>query len=56
MPVMRGQDEEGTYYRWGKTGKKYYYRPGDENSRRRAKLRAQQQGIAARASGYEEGS
>ena len=52
MPVHRGQDSQGPYYQWGDHGKKYYYTAGDEESRKRAKDKAEAQGAAAHASGY----
>lgn len=51
MPVERGQDSDGPYYRYGKTGKKYRYKSGDKASRERAKKAAARQGRAVRASG-----
>lgn len=29
MPVHRGKDKLGKYYRWGNIGKKYYYIPNN---------------------------
>lgn len=55
MPVYRGRDSKGSYYQWGKSGKKYYYTSGDEQSRERAKNKAEKQGRAAYASGYKGG-
>lgn len=55
MPVRRGQDSKGPYYQWGNSGKKYYYKPGDKESRNRAKSMAEKQGKAAYASGYKGG-
>ena len=54
MPVKRGQDKQGRFYQWGTDGKRYYYRPEDESSRKRARARATMQGraIAAREGGY----
>jgi len=28
IPVERGVDSEGSFYRWGKKGKKYRYKEG----------------------------
>jgi hypothetical protein len=42
------------YYQWGESGKKYYYTPGNERARKRAKTKAKRQGAAAHASGYDE--
>lgn len=52
MPVHRGKDSKGPYYQWGDRGKKYHYESGDKSSREKAKKKAEQQGRAARASGY----
>ena len=52
VPVQRGRDSEGPYYQWGKSGKKYRYAAGEERSRATARKKAEQQGRAARASGY----
>jgi len=51
MPTQRGQDSKGPYYQWG-SGKKYYYEAGNEESRKRAKEKADRQGRAVRSSGY----
>jgi hypothetical protein len=53
VPVQRGKDSEGPYYRWGKSGKKYHYAAGEKSSRETARKKAEKQGQAARASGYE---
>jgi len=42
------------YYQWGDAGTKYYYTPGNETARERAKTKAEKQQAAAHASGYEE--
>lgn len=52
MPAERGKDSKGCYYQWGSEGKKYYYQCGDAAGRERAKRKAEEQGRAARASGY----
>jgi len=52
MPVKSGKDKKGHYYRWGSRGKKYYYKKGNEASRKRAETLAGKQGAAAHASGY----
>lgn len=52
MPVSRGKDSKGCYYQWGQSGTKYHYTCGDEAARERAKRKAEEQGRAARASGY----
>jgi len=54
MPTKCGQkDSKGTFCRWGSSGKKYYYTPGDKASMERARKKANKQGAAAHASGYE---
>ena len=50
-PAKRGRDSKGPYYRWGKKGKKYYYKAGDAKSRAKAKAAAIKQGKAIHASG-----
>lgn len=52
MPVHTGKDSKGCFARWGKHGKKYYYRCGDGKARSKAKEKANEQGRAAHASGY----
>jgi hypothetical protein len=52
MPVERGRDRIGPYYRWGKHGTKYHYTPSDPRSREDARARASRQGQAAHAHGY----
>lgn len=49
MPVQRGKDSKGPYYRWGKNGKKYHYTSGNKSSRDRAKKKAWIQGKAIHA-------
>jgi hypothetical protein len=46
MPVHKGKDSRGTFYQWGKSGKKYRGRG--------AKARAEKQAKAIYASGYKE--
>lgn len=53
MPVKRGKDSNGPYYRWGESGKKYHYESGDKELREQAKKKATKQGQAAHASGYD---
>ena len=52
MPSVKGKDSKGSYYRWGSKGKKYYYKEGNEDLRKRAKKLADKQGAAAYAAGY----
>lgn len=49
MPVMRGTDTFGAFYRYGLRGKKYYYLVGDPASREAAKALAARQGRAEHA-------
>ena len=49
MPVRRGEDSQGPYYQWGKSGKKYHYKKGDKRSRKSAKAKAKKQGRAIKA-------
>ena len=52
MPVKSGRDKNGSFYRWGESGKKYYYTPGNKQSVSAAKRKAQKQASAIYASGY----
>lgn len=49
MPVQRGSDSGGPYYRWGSKGKKYHYESGNPRSAAAAKASARRQGKAAHA-------
>jgi hypothetical protein len=53
MPVHRGKDEKGAFYQWGDSGRKYHYTTGNTSSRNAARKKAEKQGRAARASGYD---
>jgi len=53
MPVDKGVNQEGHYYQWGDSGT-YYYDPSDEESKKEAKRKAEEQGRAIRAAGYGE--
>lgn len=50
MPVHKGKDQEGPYFQWGQSGKKYRYTPGNESSKEEAKRKARRQGQAIHAS------
>jgi len=50
MPVERGHDAKGPFYRWGTHGKKYRYTAGNPSSRVRAQNKAAKQGRAIQAS------
>ena len=52
MPIHSGKDKQGSFYQWGKTGKKYYYVSSNEESRKRAYKKAQAQQTAIYSSGY----
>lgn len=54
MPVQRCTKNGKPAYRWGKSGKAYTYTAGDEESRKRAKKKAEKQGIAVRGTGWRE--
>ncbi len=47
MPVHRGKDKKGYYYRWGyHRTKKYYYVTNNKASREKAYIKAKKQGLA----------
>jgi hypothetical protein len=48
MPVKKGKDKNGSFYRWGHQ-KKYYYVTNNKASRDKAYLKAQRQGRAIKA-------
>ena len=50
MPIQRGNDSHGSFYRWGTTGHKYYYKTNNSRSRENAKEKARRQGIAVKIS------
>lgn len=52
MPIHRKKDSHGTYYQWGNSGKKYYYKTGNKKSRENAFKKARMQEKAIYASGY----
>ncbi len=56
MPVERGQDSQGPFYRWGKQGKRYRYTAGNEGSAKRAKAKATLQGRAAQKKAPDSGA
>jgi len=49
MPIHRGKDSKGSYYQWGSQAK-YYYTPGNVQSREAAKRKAQVQAKAIQSS------
>lgn len=46
MPTRCSSDVEGCYCRWGGHGKKYKYKCGDEEGKKRAQDKANKQGRA----------
>lgn len=52
MPVHVGHDNNGPYFQWGGSGKKYYYKSGDKEARTKACQDAARQGRAAFAHGW----
>ena len=48
MPVIKSRDKKGQYYRWGSTGKKYYFKT--EIGRKRSYTLATKQGRAIKIS------
>lgn len=53
MPVKRCRKDGKPGYKWGNEGKCYTYTPGSEAARRRAELKAKEQGQAIKAEGGE---
>ena len=43
MPIINSRDSKGQYFRYGDTGKKYYYKPGFKKSRDEAYNKALKQ-------------
>ena len=52
MPIHSGKDKQGNFYRWGTTGKKFYFDPESEISKGRALSGAKKQEAAIYAFGY----
>lgn len=52
MPTKTSKDSKGCYAQWGNKTK-YYYKCGDSDARKRAIAKANKQGAAAHAGGYE---
>ena len=46
MPIKRGTDTKGSFYKYGDSGKKYYYESGNKQSRDLAHKKASKQGVA----------
>ena len=54
MPIQRVVKNGKTGFRFGNSGKIYYYKPGNEASRKRAKAKAAKQEQAIRSTGWRE--
>jgi len=54
MPIERVTKDGKSGYRWGKSGKVYFYKPKDKNSRERARKKAKKQERAIRSTGWKE--
>jgi hypothetical protein len=54
MPSNSGKDSKGCYWRWGSSGKKYYYACGDSGASKGAKAKADKQGQAVYSTGWRE--
>ena len=50
MPIIRGRDSYGSYYKFGEKGTKYYYTTSDTRSRKAAYDLAKRQGAAIKIS------
>lgn len=50
MPVQKGNDSNGSYFRWGEHGKKYYFDSNSNRSKQLARKKAEKQGRAIKAS------
>ena len=46
MPLIHKKDKKGIYFKYGPTGKKYYYNPDDVVNLYIAKYKARKQGKA----------
>lgn len=46
MPLQTDKDNNGWFYRWGDSGKKYYFRLANGRSKSIAKGKAEKQGRA----------
>jgi len=51
MPVRKGKDQKGCYYRYG-SQKKYHFKCGSKSGASRAKRKAEKQGKAIRSTGW----
>jgi len=40
MPIEKGKNKQGYFYRWGKHGKKYYYKKNSKRSEKLAREKA----------------
>lgn len=53
IPIKKCKADGKPGFKWGDSGKCYTYTPGNEESIERARKKAEAQGAAAHASGYE---
>ena len=53
MPVHTCQENGKQGWKWGSKGKCYTYTKGDKEGSKRARAKAERQGRAARAGGYQ---
>ena len=56
MPTKTAKDAKGCYAQWGGSGEKYYYACSDDDAEKRAIEKANSQGAAAHAGGYQASS
>lgn len=54
MPIKTGFKQGKCYVKWGDSGKEYFYECGNEQAKKAAIKKAEQQAIAIRSSGYKE--
>ena len=54
MPIKQGKDKEGSFFKWGQSGKKYHFDKNDPQSRERARKKTEAQQKAIYGSGYKE--
>jgi hypothetical protein len=54
MPIKEGYDQDGHFYQWGNSGKRYYFNRENEEERNAAYIKAQRQRTAIYARGWRE--
>ena len=52
MPKIHGKDKKGCFVKWGRSGKKYYYKCNNKSAKKKAERKASKQASAIYASGY----